>query len=198
MTIDKPIKDRDMSLEEIEEASRAARDILRRRIDEMEQAKETQPARLAEVRKQAERARTLCLSDENETWDAMWTAVPTVGLDGEMNGMFAMPSIDGKELWGARLAFDLLGCCADDDDVDNMMSEYFSQVREPEHMFLICAAALTTIASHVAPMLLEVIEKQARDYDTRVRLADAARNAWATRINEAREMFNQAEKESDD
>ena len=62
------------------------------------------------------------------------------------------------------------------------MNDCFAMIREPGHTFLVCAAALKTIVNHVVPVLLDTYEDKSGDYDTRVRLADAARNAWAARV----------------
>jgi hypothetical protein len=59
-------------------------------------------------------------------------------------------------------------------------------VKEPDHLFLIAFAALSVIANHVIPQMLEVIEDQASNWDVRVTLAEAARNAWAARVNDIR------------
>jgi hypothetical protein len=70
--------------------------------------------------------------------------------------------------------------------VQETFDEYFSMVREPDHLFLVAFAALDTIANHVIPALLDTLEHQASDYNSRVRLADAARNAWTARVNDLR------------
>ncbi|CQD20018.1 hypothetical protein BN970_04595 [Mycolicibacterium conceptionense] len=116
----------------------------------------------------------------SEPWSDVITGIATVDL----SGMFALPTINGKELFGARLAFDLLGCCAHEEQVAQKLREYFRMVGDPAHMFLICAAALDTIASDLMPALLEMYEQKSGDYDARVRLANAARNAWAARVTD--------------
>jgi hypothetical protein len=174
----------DLTLEQMDETLSAARLILRRRVDEIEQAQAAQPARLIEARAKAEAARAEALAEE--PWTSVMTGFPTVNLDGELTGMLPMPTIDGKELFGTRLAFDLLGCCADEAHVKEKFDEYFSMVREPDHLFLVAFAALDTIANHIVPALLNTLEHQASDFDARVRLADAARNAWTARVNDLR------------
>jgi hypothetical protein len=113
------------------------------------------------------------------------SALPTYGPDGELTGMMALPSIDGKKLFRTRLAFDLLGCCDDEDQVDTLY-DYFSMVKGTGHLFLVAFAALSVVANHVVPQMLEVIEDQASNWDVRVTLADAARNAWAARVKDIR------------
>ncbi|MCU1697352.1 MAG: hypothetical protein JWR34_3415 [Mycobacterium sp.] len=145
------------------------------------QAKHSQPARLAEARAKANAERENALAAE--PWADMITGIPTIDPEsGELTGIWGMPNIDGKEVFGTRLAFDLLGCCADEDQVAETLRECFKMTGDPGHAFLVCAAALETIANHVMPALLDTYEDKSGDYETRVRLADAARNAWAARV----------------
>lgn len=145
-------------------------------------AGQSQPRRLAEVRARvgAEKRKALAA----EPWSEMVTAVPTVGIGGELTGMLSMPVVDGKELFGGRLAYDLLGCCDGEDQVRRMLVEYFAMIREPEHAFLVAFVALKVIASYVVPVMLDSLERHGGDYESRVRLADAALNAWTTRVGE--------------
>lgn len=171
--------DNSMTADEIVSAGLAE---ARRVLDRLEKARDEQPSRLTEAREQAERARVAAIAAE--PWSAVMTGLPTYSADGELAGMLPMPTIESKELFGTRLAFDLLGCCANEAQVEETLNEYFSMVKEPDHLFLVAFAALDTIANHVMPALLDTLELQASDYDSRVRLADAARNAWAARAND--------------
>lgn len=164
--------------------SQAVLDDLRGQIERMEQARQSQPARLLDARAGADIEREKALAEE--PWSDVMTGLPTVDGNGELTGMLPMPTIDGKELFGTRLAFDLLGCCANEAQVSETLNDYFALVREPDHLFLVAFAALDTIANHVMPALLDTLEHQASDYDCRVRLADAARNAWAARVSDIR------------
>jgi hypothetical protein len=186
----------DLTPEQMDEALSAARVILRRRVDELEQAQAAQPARLIEARAKAEAARKQALAEE--PWTDVMTGFPTYTGGGDLSGMLPMPTIEGKELFGTRLAFDLLGCCEDEAHVKETFDEYFSMVREPDHLFLVAFAALDTIANHVMPALLDTLEHQASDYDSRVRLADAARNAWTARVNDLRGPTDQSAPEGTD
>jgi hypothetical protein len=67
--------------------------------------------------------------------------------------MLGLPSIDAKELFGTRLAFDLLGRCDNVDQVADTLSDYFEMIREPEHAFLVAFAALKVIAKYVERLL---------------------------------------------
>ena len=40
--------------------------------------------------------------------------------------MTSLPSVDGKEMWGTRLAFDLADAAGDPDLVDAVMQRYFT------------------------------------------------------------------------
>jgi hypothetical protein len=157
---------------------------LQKQIDDMREARRTQPTRLLDARACAEYERDKALVEE--PWSSVMTGFPTVDRDGELTGMLPMPTIEGKELFGTRLAFDLLGCCGNEAQVQETFNDYFSMVREPDHLFLVAFAALDTIANHLMPALLDTLEHQASDYDSRVRLADAARNAWSARVNDLR------------
>lgn len=158
----------------------ASYDRIRAHLAELETSRVSRPGRLAEARSHADDERIKALAAE--PWAAIVTCIPTVDLEtGEDNGVFSMPTIDGKALFGTRLAFDLLGCCTDESQLAEKLREYYRIIVEPEHMFLVCAAALDTIANHAFPALLDVFEHLAGDYEARVRLADAARNAWAAR-----------------
>jgi hypothetical protein len=175
-TTDENMSDDDIVLAGLAEA--------RRVLDRIEKTRDQQPQRLEQARLLAEAERDKAL--EEEPWTAVMTGFPTVDRDGELTGILPMPTIDGKELFGTRLAFDLLGCCTNETQVKETFDAYFSMVREPDHLFLVAFAALDTIANHVMPTLLDTLEHRASDYDSRVRLADAARNAWAARANDLR------------
>jgi hypothetical protein len=155
---------------------RATAEALRAHLAELERSRVSQPDRLAEARAQAEDERIKSLVAE--PWSDFITGIPTV----DFSAMLALPTIDAKEVFGTRLAFDLLGCCADEDQVAETLRECFKMTGDPGHAFLVYAAALETIANHVMPALLDTYEDKSGDYETRVRLADAARNAWAARV----------------
>jgi hypothetical protein len=155
-------------------------ELARKVLAESDEGKRTQPARLVQARAQADDERIKALVAE--PWVDVVTVVPTVNRDGDSTGMLPMPTMVGKEIFGTRLAFDLLAHCDNEARVDQIMNDTFAMIREPGHMFLVCAAALETIANHVVPTLLDTLENQASNFDARVRLADAARNAWAARV----------------
>lgn len=174
-----------MSDDETIAAGLSAADRLRAQIAALERARDEQPEKLAAARREAAAAREQALAQE--PWSELMTAVPSVDADGNLHGMLAIPTIDGKELMGVRLAFDLLGCCANEEEVDEVLSDYFSWVREPDHMFLVVSAALTTIVSHVVPQMLDDLEQQGSNWTARLLLAEAARNAWEGRIGQYRD-----------
>ncbi|CQD11925.1 hypothetical protein BN1232_02249 [Mycobacterium lentiflavum] len=163
-------------------AGLSAAERIREQIAAIERAKASQPERLAKARADADGARSKCLADE--PWSESWSAIPTTDFNGQLTGMMALPSIDGKELWGTRAAFDFLDAGADPDRIDEVLNRYFTALDgQTEHLFFVFSAALTTIAQYVVPMMLDDLEQHGSNYDARVLLADAARNAWATRLN---------------
>lgn len=152
----------------------------------MEEAKRTQPERLVQARGQAEDERIKAFAEE--PWSDVVTGIPTVDITtGECNGMFSVPTIEGKELFGTRLAFDLLGCCGDEDQVAEKLREFHTMIRDPAHLVVVLTSALDTIASYVVPDLLDSYERTALDYQVRVGLAEAARRAWVARSADLRD-----------
>jgi hypothetical protein len=147
----------------------------------IEQAERTQPERLAVARKRVEDERAKALAEE--PWVDVVTGILTVDLGtGEFNGMFPMPTVEGKELFGTRLAFDLLGCCGDEEQVAEKLREFWKIIRDPAHLAMVFGSALDTIATYVVPDLLGSYEQKASDYEVRVGLAESARRAWAARV----------------
>lgn len=162
----------------------AATEILRRRIEQIDRDRGHQPEFLAMAREDAEAAREEALAAE--PWADCWTALPMTDADtGELTGMMALPSVNGKELWGARAAFDFLDAGEDREAIEKVLSRYFSALDgNTEHLFFVFSAALCTIAEHVVPAMLDKLENEASDYRSRVLLADAAANAWRTRAGD--------------
>ncbi len=169
----------DPSLDEFEAATQTAQSILRRRIEGIKQSREAQPERLAKARSDADEARGWALIE-----DPLESHVATVPSDG--NTALELPSIVAKELWGARLAFDLLDCGDDFDRIDEVMTRLFTTAKGDTGIaFLITSAALSTIAGIVVPQLLEEIEHSGSNYDARVMLAEARVKAWHGRVADA-------------
>jgi hypothetical protein len=154
---------------------------MREQIAAMERAKARQPERLAKARSDAEEARGWALIEE--PFDGQVKSITS--LDGTAS--LSLPNITARELWGARLAFDLLDCGEDFDHIDAVISRLFSTVNGDTGIaMVIMPAALSTIASLVVPQLLEEIERGASNYDERVRLAEARAKAWNGRVSEIR------------
>lgn len=154
---------------------------IREQIKGIERAKDSQPDRLAKARSDAEQARGWALLEE--PFGDQVTSVTSV------NGAetLSLPNITAKELWGARLCFDLLDCGDDFDQIDAVMSRLFSTVNGDTGIaFLIASAALSTIAGLVVPELLAEIEHSASNYDVRVKLAEARAKSWNGRVSELR------------
>lgn len=166
-------------LEDMESAVAEARALIAR----IEKSRDEQPARLAKARSEADEARGWALIEE--PFAEQVTCVASV--DG--TATLSLPNITAKELWGARLCFDLLDCGDDYDQIDAVMSRLFSTVNGDTGVaFLIASAALSTIAALVVPELLEEIEQQGSNYDERVKLAEARAKAWHGRVGEIRNL----------
>jgi hypothetical protein len=168
-------------LDAAESAARRRLEDLKAAIAAIESARASQPERLKEMRTRAEIARDKAWRDE--PWDSLWSALPGIDREtGELSGMLALPSIDAKELFGTRLAFDLAAYAGDEASVDGIVDWYFSAVKSTDHMFLIGMSALKALALYVLPILLEIAEEKASNWDVRVNLSDAARNVWEQRV----------------
>lgn len=171
-------KQHDADLNLIESGAAAARQLLA----DLERHRDEQPDKLAEMRSQADTERDWARI--NEPWSATLGAIPSYRSDGDMtelHGVLSMPSIAAKEIWGCRLAFDV---ASSDRPANDIVQDYFSDIRNPDHLMLVFAAAIDTLADYVIKPMLDVVEQRGGDYEMRVRLADAARNAWTTRIGE--------------
>jgi hypothetical protein len=169
----------------IERGTEVARD-MRRRIEAMERARDEQPARLAKARSDADEARGWALIEE--PFDGQVKSIPFADGDTPLT----LPNITARELWGARLAFDLLDAGDDYDQIDEVISRLFSTANGDTGIaMVIMSAALSTIAALVVPELLAEIEQGGSNYNERVRLAEARAKAWHGRVSEIR----QSEKE---
>jgi multidrug efflux pump subunit AcrA (membrane-fusion protein) len=154
---------------------------LQDQIAAIKQAREDQPARLAQARADADEARGWALIEE--PLDGQVKSVASI--DGSAS--LSLPNITARELWGARLCFDILDCGDDFDQIDAVISRLFSTANGDTGIaMVIMSAALSTIASLVVPQLLEEIEHGGSNYTERVRLAEARAKAWSGRVAELR------------
>ncbi|WP_423488159.1 hypothetical protein [Mycobacteroides sp. PCS013] len=158
-------------------------ELLRDQLNQIDAARDSQPERLAAARSEADEARGWALIEE--PWTELVTAFPAQTLDGKRTGdAITLPSITAKELFGARLAFDLLDCGDDFERIDEVQNRYYAALSgDTGTLFLIAFSALSTIASVVMPQLLEDIEKQG-NWDMRVLLASARTKAWRDRVRD--------------
>ncbi|UKO91055.1 hypothetical protein IHQ52_18935 [Gordonia amicalis] len=171
----------DADLDLIESGAAAARQLLA----DLERHRDEQPDKLAEMRSQADTERDW--TRIHEPWSSTLGAIPSYRTDGEtaeLHGILSMPSIAAKEIWGCRLAFDV---ASSDRPANDIVQDYFGDIRDTDHLMLVFAAAIDTLADHVIKPMLQVVEERGGDYEMRTRLADAARNAWATRIGKVSE-----------
>ena len=165
----------DDRLHTINEAARVARAYLA----QLEQSRATQPERLAVAREEAEQARDWAGIEEP------WHQQVTNNIEsGDGSASLTLPNWIGKEVYGARLAFDVLDCGDDIDRQNEVMNRYFAMVNgDTGAAMLLMWSALTTIATAVMPMMLDEIETAASNYDARVSLAEARTNAWSARVS---------------
>jgi hypothetical protein len=168
----------DMTLDEILAAGLSAADRVREQIAAMEEVKATQPERLAKARSDAEEARGWALLEEPLAGQI--TSIASV--DG--SAALPLPNITARELWGARLAFDLLDCGEDYDQIDAVIGRLFTAANGDTGIALvIMSAALSTTAALIVPQLLDEIEHSGSNFDERVRLAEARAKAWNGRVS---------------
>jgi hypothetical protein len=151
-------------------------------LNRIQQDREAQPERLAKARSDAEEARGWALLEES-----LESQVQSLdSTDGTAS--LSLPNVTARELWGARLCFDLLDCGDDYDEIDATISRLFCAANGDTGIaMVIMSAALSTIAALVVPELLDEIEHSGSNYDERVRLAEARAKAWHGRVAELRE-----------
>lgn len=179
---------------EILAAGMRAAEQMRARVAEIEKAKQDQPAKLAAARAAADEARGWSLIEE--PWHSLISALPTYNAAGERTGdALTLPSITAKELFGARMAFDMLDAgldTEDDERIEEVKTRYFSQLNgDTGLLFLVCMAALDTIAMLIVPQMVDELETHASNYDVRVMLAEARTKSWNGRVSKIRKLNEQ-------
>lgn len=173
-----------MTLDEISSAADQARALL----NHIRKSRDEQPALVAKAREEAEEARGWAILEE--PWNTLVTALPAYDAEGNRTGnALTLPSITAKELMAARLAFDMLdaGLDAEDcpDNIEDVKNRYFTELGgDTGVLFLVCMAALDTIATLVVPQMVDELETHASNYDVRVMLAEARTKAWRGRVSE--------------
>ena len=172
--------DTDAESDAIIAAGLSAVDRLREQIAAMEEAKASQPERLAKARSDAEEARGWALLEE--PLDGQVKSIASI--DGTAS--LSLPNILARELWGARLCFDLIDCGDDFDQIDAVITLFLLSAANGDTgiAMVIMSAALSTTASLIVPQLLMEIEHGGSNYAERVRLAEARAKAWNGRIAE--------------
>lgn len=173
----------DAESEAIIAAGLSAAERIREQIAYMKRAKASQPERLAKARSDAEEARGWALLEE-----PLNSQVISIDSEIGFDPPLSLPNIAARELWGARLAFDLLDCGDDYDQIDAVIGRLFTAAGADAGVtMIIMSAALSTIASLIVPQLLEEIEQSGSNYDERVRLCEARAKAWHGRVSEIHE-----------
>ncbi|MGW0158464.1 hypothetical protein ACWDUN_03980 [Mycobacterium sp. NPDC003323] len=166
----------------------------------IDKARDEQPARLAKARSEADEARGWSLIEE--PWSTLITAIPAHDADGNRTGAaLTLPSVTAKELFGARLTFDILDAgLADEaegyehDRVDTVKTRLFNELNgDTGLLFLVTMAALDTIATLVVPQMVEELETHASNYDVRVMLAEARTRSWNGRVTEINKLNDESE-----
>ena len=168
-------------------------------LAQIEKARKEQPELLAKARAEADEARGWSLIEE--PWESLIVALPAYNSEGQRTGnALTLPSITAKELFGARLAFDMLDAGLQDDDdpevIENVKTRYFNQLNgDTGLLFLVCMAALDTIATLVVPQMVEDLEQHASNFDVRVMLAEARTKSWNGRVSEINKLNAESEGE---
>jgi hypothetical protein len=108
-------------------------ELARKVLADIDEGMRTQPVRLAQARARADDERIKALAAE--PWADVVTGLPTVSRDGDLTGMLPMPTMVGKEVFGTRLAFDLLAHCDNEERVSEIMNDAFAMIREPGHIY---------------------------------------------------------------
>ncbi|MFN3004588.1 hypothetical protein ACK12G_15145 [Mycolicibacterium wolinskyi] len=196
MTTNHPNND-DHDLDAISEYSSETLRLAKEILAGVDRARAEQPARLAAARSEADEARGWSLIEE--PWNTLITALPAHDSEGKPTGnALVLPSITAKELFGARLAFDMLdaGLRGEYDDatdyVDEVKNRYFSELQaDTGLLFLVTMAALDTIATLVVPQMVDELETLASNYDVRVMLAEARTKSWNGRVSEIQGLYDE-------
>lgn len=166
-------------------------DQLRQHIAKIEQARNTQPERIFDLRTQIIIERDK--AQQAEPWSSFVTDIPAYTRDGEPAGSFmGIPDLEAKEMFGLRLALEISAEAGDEDDVRDTINDYISMIREPDQMMLIAMSALSHMGTMILPAMFKVIEETAGNWDMRVHFADTARHTWTKRLAD----FNAEDTES--
>lgn len=161
-----------------DESDRVFAEQMRARIKEIETARRTQPERLATARAVADEARGWSLIEEPFEVTTVTSVDSTASL--------ALPSVTARELWGARLCFDLLDCGDDSEQINEVLARLFTTTGGDTGVTMLIMSVALSAAAALVEQLLNEIEQHGGDWDARVRLAQARNKAWRDRIAENR------------
>lgn len=158
---------------------------MRERVKQIEQAKASQPERLAQARSKADEARGWSMLEE--PFSEQVSTIVGHNEYGDDRSSLSLPNMVAKELFGTRLCFDLLDAGDDWDKVDVILNRTFTMAGgDTGVLFLLMASALSTISTLVVPQMLEEIEGHG-NWDARVLLAEARAKAWSGRVDQLRD-----------
>lgn len=161
---------------------------MREHVKRIERARDEQPALLEKARSDAEEVRGWALIEEPLEGQIKSLA----STDGTAS--VSLPNITARELWGARLCFDLLDCGDDFDQIDAVIGRLFSAAGGDTGVaMVVMSAALSTVASLVVPQMVDELERYASNYDVRVMLAEARVKSWRGRVEDIRTLNDDLE-----
>lgn len=119
-----------------------------------------------------------------EPWAEVASGLPAFNSQDEPISSEQAYTAGGIELFGVRLALDIVGGCTDQCQVEEKLDEWFSMIGDPGHLRLVVRAALEVIGNYLVPALCHGLDQGAAEDEARVLLADAAHSAWAARVRD--------------
>ncbi|OHU60352.1 hypothetical protein BKG82_07850 [Mycobacteroides chelonae] len=149
---------------------------IQRSIDE---AREGQPGRIAKARDAVAAAKARCL--EEQPWFSLLIVSPTYDSAGGLEGVLAQAPPVAYELFGKRLAVDLI---ANPTDARATIDEYTRMVGVTE-MTPIAAAALVAICTELLPEIVARSENRSYDFEILPELVEMGLRVWEARAGEA-------------
>ncbi len=145
----------------------------------IEDAREGQPARIAKARDAVAAAKARCL--EEQSWYSLLVVSPTYDDKGMPLGVLAQATPVAYELFGKRLAVDLI---ANPDKARAVLDEYTRMVGVVE-MTLVAAEALVAITTELLPEIVARCENRSYDYEILPELVEMGLRVWESRAGEA-------------
>lgn len=145
----------------------------------IEDAREGQPARIAKARDAVAAAKARCL--EEQSWYSLLVVSPTYDDKGMPLGVLAQATPVAYELFGKRLAVDLI---ATPTNARAIIDEYAQMVGVSE-MTPIAAAALVAICTELIPEIVARSQNRSYDFEILPELVEMGLRVWESRAGEA-------------